>query len=87
MMYNEILEKARTCIGDYCKACHECNGRACKNKIPGPGAKGMGDVAIRNYDKWKEIRINMDTLVENKSVDTSIQLFNQKFKYPILLDQ
>ena len=83
MMYNEILEKARTCIGDYCKACHECNGRACKNKIPGPGAKGVGDVAIRNYDKWKEIRINMDTLVENKAVDTSIQLFNQKFKYPI----
>lgn len=83
MMYNEILEKARTCIGDHCKACQECNGRACKNKIPGPGAKGIGDVAIRNYDKWKEIRINMDTLVENKPVDTSVQLFNHKFKYPI----
>lgn len=82
-MYNEILENARTCIGDYCKACYECNGRACKNKIPGPGAKGIGDVAIRNYDKWKEIRINMDTLVENKPVDTSVQLFNKKFKYPI----
>jgi L-lactate dehydrogenase (FMN-dependent) and related alpha-hydroxy acid dehydrogenases len=82
-MYNEILENARTCIGDHCKACQECNGRACKNKIPGPGAKGIGDVAIRNYDKWKEIRINMDTLVENKPVDTSVQLFNQKFKYPI----
>ncbi|PJI08574.1 MULTISPECIES: alpha-hydroxy-acid oxidizing protein [Clostridium] len=83
MIYSEVLEKARTCIGDYCKACYECNGRACKNKIPGPGAKGIGDVAIRNYDKWKEIRINMDTLVENKAVDTSTQLFNQKFKYPI----
>lgn len=82
-MYSEILEKARTCIGDYCKACYECNGKACKNKIPGPGAKGIGDVAIRNYDKWKEIRINMDTLVENKPVDTSVQLFNEKFKYPI----
>lgn len=83
MIYNEILEKARTCIGDYCKACYECNGRACKNKIPGPGAKGIGDVAIRNYDKWKEIRINMDTLVENKAVDTSVKLFQKKFKYPI----
>lgn len=83
MIYSEILEKARTCIGDYCKACYECNGRVCKNKIPGPGAKGIGDVAIRNYDKWKEIRINMDTLVENKAVDTSVQLFHQKFKYPI----
>lgn len=82
-MYSEILDKARTCIGDYCKACYECNGKACKNKVPGPGAKGIGDVAIRNYDKWKEIRINMDTLVENKPIDTSVQLFNEKFKYPI----
>lgn len=82
MIYSEVLEKARTCIGDYCKACYECNGRVCKNQMPGPGAKGLGDVAIRNYDKWKEIRINMDTLVENKAVDTSVQLFNQKFKFP-----
>ncbi|BCN31895.1 alpha-hydroxy-acid oxidizing protein [Anaeromicropila herbilytica] len=83
MIYSEILEIARTCIGDYCKACHECNGKVCKNQIPGPGAKGIGDVAIRNYDKWKEIRIHMDTLVENKAVDTSVQLFEQRFKYPI----
>lgn len=82
MIYSEVLEKARTCIGDYCKACYECNGRVCKNQMPGPGAKGIGDVAIRNYDKWKGIRINMDTLVENKAVDTSVQLFNQKFKFP-----
>lgn len=82
MIYSEVLEKARTCIGDYCKACYECNGKVCKNQMPGPGAKGLGDVAIRNYDKWKEIRINMDTLVENKAVDTSVQLFNQKFKFP-----
>ncbi len=83
MTYNEILVKARTCIGDNCIACNECNGRACKNKIPGPGAKGIGDVAIRNYDKWKEIRIHMDTLVENKEIDTSIQLFDHTFQYPI----
>lgn len=82
MTYNEILENAKICIGKYCVACVECNGRACKNKMPGPGAKGIGDVAIRNYDQWKEIRINMDTLVENKEVDTSIQLFGHTFKYP-----
>ena len=69
MNYNELLENARVCIGDYCKACIECNGKVCRNQIPGPGAKGVGDTAIRNYDKWKEIRINMDTLTENKKVD------------------
>ena len=55
MNYSECIENARTRIGNYCKACPECNGRACKNQMPGPGAKGVGDTAIRNYDKWKEM--------------------------------
>lgn len=65
-----------------CKLCNECNGRSCRNRIPGPGAKGVGDTAIRNYDKWKEIRVNMDTLTENKAVDTSITLFGDDFSAP-----
>jgi isopentenyl diphosphate isomerase/L-lactate dehydrogenase-like FMN-dependent dehydrogenase len=82
MNYKELLESARTCIGSYCKACNVCNGLACKNSIPGPGAKGVGDTAIRNYQKWQEIRINMDTLCENKPVDTTLRLFDRDFKYP-----
>lgn len=82
MNYNDVLKEARSCIGAYCKACPVCNGVACKNQIPGPGAKGVGDTAIRNYQKWQEIRINMDTLCENKPVDTSLELFGQTFKYP-----
>ena len=82
MSYNKVLENARNCIGDYCKACPECNGKVCRNTMPGPGAKGIGDTAIRNYDKWKEIRINMDTLTESKPIDMSIDLFGKKFKYP-----
>lgn len=62
MTYPEVLANARTCIGQYCKACPVCNGVACKNQIPGPGAKGVGDTAIRNYNKWADIRVNMDTL-------------------------
>ena len=38
MTYDEILKEARTCIGQYCKACPVCNGKACKNQIPGPGS-------------------------------------------------
>ena len=50
MLYEEVLANARTCMGEYCKACPVCNGKACRNQIPGPGAKGSGTVAIRNYD-------------------------------------
>lgn len=67
----------------YCKMCPECNGRGCGNQIPGPGAKGVGDTAIRNYDKWKEIRINMDTLTEKREVSIDFELFGKKFSAPI----
>lgn len=84
MNYEECIELARPRIGKYCKACKECNGKACGNQIPGPGAKGIGDTAIRNYDKWKEIRVNMDTIAENGPVNTSLELFGKKFRYPFL---
>ncbi len=83
MNYNEVLVAARGNIGPYCKACPVCNGVVCKNQIPGPGAKGNGDVAIRNYNKWQEIRINMDTLCENVTPDTSVELFGKKFDIPV----
>ena len=83
MNYTECSENARPRLGKYCKACPEFNGRACKNQMPGPGSKGIGDTAIRNYDKWKQIRVNMDTIAENKPVDTAFSLFGRTFKYPV----
>ena len=82
MNYSEFIEQARKRIGIYCKACPECNGKACRNQMPGPGSKGIGDTAIRNYDKWKDIRLQMDTIAENKPVDTSLELFGKTFQYP-----
>ena len=82
MTYQEVLEQAKSCVGPYCKACNVCNGRVCRNTVPGPGAKGVGDTAIRNYDKWQDIRVNMDTICENKPVDTSMELFGCTFQYP-----
>lgn len=83
MTYKELLENARTCSGPYCKACPVCNGKACGNTMPGPGAKGVGDVAIRNYDAWKKVRINMNTIAENKEPDTTFDFFGQTLRYPI----
>jgi len=83
MTYTEILEQARTCIGPYCKACPTCNGMACKNSMPGPGAKGSGTGAIRNYQKWQEICVNMDTICPNGPVDTTANLFGREFVLPV----
>ena len=83
MTYEEVLSNAKTCMGEFCKACPVCNGKACSNKVPGPGSKGSGTVAIRNYDKWQELCINMDTICENKPLDLTSELFGRTFKYPI----
>ena len=83
MTYQEILANARTCMGPYCKSCPTCNGLACKNTVPGPGAKGIGTGFIRNYQKWQELCVNMDTICENKPVDTTAQLFGREFALPV----
>ena len=81
MTYQEVLANARD-PKNKCKACPICNGKACGNSIPGPGSKGVGDTAMRNYNKWQEIRVNMDTLCESGTPDTSLELFGKKFRYP-----
>jgi NAD(P)H-dependent flavin oxidoreductase YrpB (nitropropane dioxygenase family) len=83
MTYQDILTAARSCSGPYCKACPTCNGLACKNTVPGPGAKGIGTGFIRNYQKWQELCVNMDTICENKPVDTSFACFGQTFALPV----
>ena len=65
MNYNEILQAARTCMGPYCKACPVCDGKACRNTIPGPGSKGLGVTFQRNYQKWQELCVQMDTICDN----------------------
>ena len=83
MTYPEVLAAARDCIGPYCKACPVCNGRACGNTVPGPGCKYPGPTASRNYDKWQEIFVNMDTLCQNVEPDVSFEMFGHRFAAPI----
>ena len=81
MTYQEVLANARTCIGPYCKACPQCSGRACGNHIPGPGSKGT--VAIRNYEAWDRVYLNMDTICEGGDVDTGFDFFGQHYELPV----
>lgn len=84
MTYQEILDHSRTCIGPYCKACKVCNGLTCRNTVPGPGAKGLGTGAIRNYQKWQELCVNMDTICENGPADTGFDFFGHKLDIPVM---
>ncbi|MBR2047087.1 MAG: alpha-hydroxy-acid oxidizing protein [Oscillospiraceae bacterium] len=82
MTYEEILANARGNMGP-CKVCPVCNGLGCKNTIPGPGSKGTGTVAPRNYNAWQNIYLNLDTIAENRGVDTSLELFGRTFSMPV----
>lgn len=82
MTYNDVLNAARGNMG-FCKVCPVCDGKACRNTIPGPGAKGVGDVAIRNYAAWQQVRVNMDTICENGTPDTSLNIFGRTLRLPV----
>ena len=83
MDYSEILKNARECSGPYCKACPVCNGMACRTQVPGPGGKGTAATMLRNYQKWQEVCINMDTICENAPIDTTFTMFGRTFAAPI----
>ena len=84
MTYQEILDRSREQIGPYCKSCKICNGLTCKNTIPGPGAKGLGTGFIRNYQKWQELCVNMDTICENSPADTTFDFFGHRLALPVM---
>lgn len=82
MNYQEVLERARKKMAPNCRVCKECNGLVCKGEIPGTGGKGNGNAFKVCIDFLASIKINMDTIYENKGQDTSISMFGKEFKYP-----
>lgn len=83
MNYQEVLAKAKEAIGPNCIVCPECNGLACKGRIPGPGGKGTGLGFIRSYQALRNIHLNMDTIYEAAPVSTRANLFGREFSLPV----
>ena len=85
MKYSELAAAARGNIGPYCKACPVCDGRGCRNTVPGPGAKGTGTVAIRNYVAWQDVLVNMDTLHAPFEADTACTMLGRELSLPVMI--
>jgi isopentenyl diphosphate isomerase/L-lactate dehydrogenase-like FMN-dependent dehydrogenase len=84
MNYQEIRIKAKDAIGPNCIVCPECNGIACRGKIPGPGGKGTGLGFIRSYQALRNLRLNMDTIYQAKPISTRTSLFGRELSLPVL---
>lgn len=85
MKYSELAAAARGNIGPYCKACPVCDGRGCRNTVPGPGAKGTGTVAIRNYAAWQDVLVNMDTLHAPFEADAACTVLGRELSLPVMI--
>lgn len=85
MSYAELAAAARGNIGPFCRACPVCDGRACAGAMPGPGDKGVGRVAEKNWRSWQGLCVNMDTLHEPFSANTSTTALGNKLSLPIMI--
>ena len=83
--WEQVARAARPVIGRLCRACPTCDGRACGNTVPGPGAKGVGDVAVRNYAAWSSLRVNLDAICPFGAIDTSCELLGRRFSLPLMI--
>lgn len=83
MNYEQVLGNAKKLIYEKCKVCVDCNGLVCKGQVPGVGGKGTGEGFIRNRKKINDVKVNLDTIVVEKEIDTSVELFGMTFKYPV----
>lgn len=85
MTYEEVLENAKKTMALKCKVCPECNGIACKGQVPGAGGVKSGRAFTVCRDFLKSVYVNMDTIHEEKKIDTSIEFLGHKFDVPFFI--
>lgn len=85
MDYNRVRENAKEILSPLCLVCKECNGVACKGRVPGVGAKGTGNSFIRNYSYLYKVKVVMDMIYKEEGQDTSSSLFGKHFTAPIFV--
>lgn len=85
MTYAELAAAARGKMGEWCKACPVCDGKACGAHMPGPGSKGSGTMASRNRRAWERYRVVMDTLHEPFEATCSVEALGQELAVPVMI--
>jgi len=84
MNIKEIRKAAREKMKGYCRVCPECNGVACAGDVPGMGGTGTATSFKSNVEDLKKVRLILKTIHSAKCPDTSIELFGEKLKMPII---
>ena len=80
MTLDEVWNRAREIMRPNCRACKVCNGVACRGEIPGVGAMGDGSSWTNCTEFLSRVKINMDTVYEDRGQDTTLNIFGRSFK-------
>lgn len=79
-----LRKTAKEELKGYCRVCPVCNGRACAGEAPGMGGTGTGSAFMANLEALSRVRLNMRTLHDVKTADTTVELFGKSLSMPIL---
>lgn len=83
MTLDEVWARAREIMRPNCRVCKVCNGAACKGEIPGTGAMGDGSSWTNCTEFLSRVKVELDTVYEDRGQDTALEIFGHSFKYPI----
>ncbi len=75
---------ARERMKGYCRVCPVCNGVACAGEVPGMGGVGTGSAFGGNLEALAKRRLNMKTIHDVKTADTSFPLWGETLAMPVL---
>ena len=81
----EMMNRARQRMNGACHVCPECNGQACRGRIPGFGGLRTGHSFTRNYDALQEYGLVMRSMEGVEEPDTSTTIFGQPLRLPVLV--
>ena len=81
--YNEVLANAKEVLAGICNVCPDCNGVACKGKVPGVGAKGSGSsfTVCREYLKNDRLSKMIYDVIENSLDKEKVSMSEECFFY------
>lgn len=79
-----IKTEAKKNLNGYCRVCPICDGRACAGEVPGMGGTGTGSSFMENVKALLAVKLNLSAVHDAISPDTTISLFGQQLKTPIM---
>jgi len=81
----EILRTAKIKFNKACYVCKECNGEACRGRVPGIGGIGTGETFVENVRALKKYKLNLRYIHDVVEVDTRINFLGLTLEMPVIV--